>query len=251
MTRPALGWRAPSTPHTGTRLSLSRAALDALPAAVDLEQHAPPIQDQQWLGSCVGHATARALAIRLAFQGLSRELPSPLWLYRCAREALGTVDEDSGAIIADALAAARERGFADEASWPYALNIGGFTALPPRAAFDAAEHRRLITSEPLDYDVATWRWELASGHPLCVGIRVFDGIFHPDGEGRIDLPSGDAQGGHALCVTGYDDAREALRIDNSWGTGWGVEGRGWLPYAYVRNPFWCGEIHAVRAVRTQ
>ena len=38
---------------------------------------------------------------------------------------------------------------------------------------------------------------------------------------------------------GYDDDRKfgtekgALQIRNSWGTGWGEDGYGWLPYKYV------------------
>jgi C1A family cysteine protease len=40
-------------------------------------------------------------------------------------------------------------------------------------------------------------------------------------------------------AVGYDDHRVigsdtgALLIRNSWGTGWGASGYGWLPYRYV------------------
>ncbi len=52
-------------------------------------------------------------------------------------------------------------------------------------------------------------------------------------------------GGHAVVAAGYDDAIKikntqagatttgALLIRNSWGTGWGDAGYGWLPYDYV------------------
>lgn len=48
-------------------------------------------------------------------------------------------------------------------------------------------------------------------------------------------------------AVGYDDAKKiknkqcnktttgALLIRNSWGTGWGDQGYGWLPYDYVTN----------------
>jgi C1A family cysteine protease len=56
------------------------------------------------------------------------------------------------------------------------------------------------------------------------------------------------RGGHAVAAVGYDDnykignSKGALLIRNSWGTGWGQQGYGWLPYDYVReylsSDFW-------------
>jgi len=52
-------------------------------------------------------------------------------------------------------------------------------------------------------------------------------------------------GGHAIVAVGFDDEIKiknttcgvettgALLIRNSWGTGWGNEGYGWLPYEYI------------------
>ena len=30
-----------------------------------------------------------------------------------------------------------------------------------------------------------------------------------------------------------------------------ARGRAWLPYRYALNPFWCGEMHAIRVVRRE
>lgn len=252
LTRPALGWRPPPTPHRGRRLALAdvhRAVL-AQRTRVDLEGFCPPIQHQGSYSSCVGHAVARALAIRLRFQLEGRWLPSPLQLWRYGREALGVVAEDEGTIAGDVLAAAHTRGFGADEYFPYATSGGAFAQPLPRELVVDSEQHRLITSEPLDYDVDTWRWELACGHPLVIGVRVFDGLYTPSRDGTIALPSGPERGGHSMCVVGYDDDRQALRLHNSWGTSWGDLGRGWIPYRYLLNPLWCGEIHSVRVVRS-
>jgi hypothetical protein len=36
--------------------------------------------------------------------------------------------------------------------------------------------------------------------------------------------------GHCVIVVGYDDAKQAWLIRNSWGTGWGTDGYGWFGY---------------------
>jgi C1A family cysteine protease len=33
-----------------------------------------------------------------------------------------------------------------------------------------------------------------------------------------------------MVLVGYDDDRKAFRVQNSWGTGWGDQGRVWLAY---------------------
>ena len=37
-------------------------------------------------------------------------------------------------------------------------------------------------------------------------------------------------GAHIVVITGWDDARQAWEIKNSWGTGWGDGGFGWIRY---------------------
>ncbi len=38
------------------------------------------------------------------------------------------------------------------------------------------------------------------------------------------------RGGHLILVVGYDDTKQAWLIKNSWGTGWGESGFGWIGY---------------------
>ena len=55
----------------------------------------------------------------------------------------------------------------------------------------------------------------------------------------LPRPSGGVAGGHMFRINGWDDTiavwswHGALRMANSWGTGWGSSGYAWLPYAFL------------------
>ena len=70
-----------------------------------------------------------------------------------------------------------------------------------------------------------------------VGLAVnwYESWFTPKADGTLPPPDYVA-GGHIFAVVGWDDARAALHCQNSWGTGWGVGGFFWLPYAYLESP---------------
>ena len=55
-------------------------------------------------------------------------------------------------------------------------------------------------------------------------------------------------GGHAVLLVGYDDNKQLYKFRNSYGTGWGVEGYGYLPYQYVEHPQLAGDFWIVREV---
>lgn len=70
------------------------------------------------------------------------------------------------------------------------------------------------------------------------GFTVYN-FGNASGEFAFPSPGDAVQGGHAVVAIGYDnnrrigDKKGALKIRNSWGTDWGEEGYGWLPYAYI------------------
>lgn len=59
-------------------------------------------------------------------------------------------------------------------------------------------------------------------------------------KGIINMPSNSAisrpLGGHAILFVGYNDNTRMLKFRNSYGSGWGDRGYGYLPYDYVTHP---------------
>jgi C1A family cysteine protease len=89
---------------------------------------------------------------------------------------------------------------------------------------------------------------LAAGLPSMFGFTVYSSYSQAGSTGKFPFPMPGEQvvGGHAVVAVGYDDSVQikntspgatetvgALLIRNSWGTGWGASGYGWLPYEYV------------------
>jgi C1A family cysteine protease len=75
---------------------------------------------------------------------------------------------------------------------------------------------------------------LARGVPVIFSMRVGTKMRGQRGDAVIDGDEGDI-GGHAMIAVGYDNARQAFRIQNSWGRHWGDGGYGWFSYEFWKR----------------
>ena len=87
---------------------------------------------------------------------------------------------------------------------------------------------------------------LAKDAPVVIGMMV-GGSFMQEMMGKEMWAPGDDDrsqagfGGHAMCVIGYDDRKQAFQLMNSWGPEWGNNGVAWVRYAdfkeFVREAY--------------
>lgn len=250
MTSRRYGWRRPQTPHRGTHLTLSADDLDGLPLAVDLREGMPAVYDQGALGSCTAQAVAGAIEYLGRREGLDLDTPSRLALYFDGRAARGHVLEDDGAVLIDVVSAAAFNGFASESAWPY--DVTRYAAPPPAHYRDVARRTRLVNVEALAHDLGTLLSTLAAGYPVAFGATVFRSFEAVGADGVVPLPDGAEPelGGHAMLVVGYDRPAGHFLVRNSWGEGFGLGGHAWIPFAYLIDAILCGELFALRAVRS-
>lgn len=70
------------------------------------------------------------------------------------------------------------------------------------------------------------RYVLTRG-TVVMGTAWFMDMFRPDRDGYLH-PTGEYAGGHAWLIIGYSWSKRAFLMQNSWGTGWGQNGRAWI-----------------------
>ncbi len=241
------GWR-PDLPDPRDRiynLEESIALGAALPSQADLGAHMPPIYDQGQLGSCTANGIGACLEYEAMRQGEATVTPSRLFIYYNERAVEGTVNSDSGAQIRDGIKVVASQGAPPESGWPYSdADPGPFQHKPPANVYaDAVKHEALVYQRILlGGPGAPIRSAVAAGHPIVFGFSVpayfEDGSWDPAHQSlRVPGPNDTYIGGHCVVITGYDFTRSrfpnnSLKVRNSWGSNWGMNGHYWMDAAW-------------------
>ncbi|HEX5493046.1 MAG TPA: C1 family peptidase [Mycobacteriales bacterium] len=231
------------------------------PAKADLRQWFPAVYDQGALGSCTANAAVGVMEyLQNKAYNLTGESMSRRFVYKAERDLLGLTG-DTGAFMRTAMGAMVLLGAPLEKYWPYTENTDPaagptFDDEPTPFVYSIADNFEGLTyfchdpvgaKTPTDTVLGSLRTWVASGWPVMFGLYLFDSFQATDTLGGIPYPGPNEKsiGGHALVAAGYDDARKitntrynvtttgALLIRNSWGSGWGDHGYGWLPYQYL------------------
>ncbi len=224
----------------------------ALPRSVDLREWFSPIEAQGPLGACTAHAGVGMVEYFERRSFANHIDASRLFLYKVTRNMLHWTG-DSGAFLRTTMGALVLFGVPPEEYWPY--NVAGFEKEPSAFCYAFAQNYQAISYYRLDPPGARKedllrqiKANLACGLPSMFGITVYSSYVQAKETGKIPSPTDGEKtvGGHAIVAAGYDDRMKiknthrgaeettgALLIRNSWGTGWGDKGYGWLPYEYV------------------
>jgi len=74
---------------------------------------------------------------------------------------------------------------------------------------------------------------LQNSQPVMIAVHFYPSFYnitHTNPVWKPDLSREKEDGGHALCVIGYNDYSRRFEIMNSWGTNWGNDGFFYLGY---------------------
>jgi C1A family cysteine protease len=268
------GW-VPDTPDHRDRYYLPAAGI-TYPPRVDLWEPSGanmciiPIEDQRETSSCVGNSTGRAMEFihactdQAGTRGKHTDV-SRMFIYYGARWIMQWHHEDAGCQIRDAIKVLARNGACLEKLWPFKEQL--LFTQPTEAAFADAK-RRMATHYRRVSGLEGFKAALAAGYPVVFGFTVYSSVEKPEVQktGRIVVPKTRGffkeriLGGHAVLATGYDDMMEyrwhdgrvgrgCVIFDNSWGTGWGDKGRGYMPYPMIESPSITSDSWVITGVR--
>lgn len=216
-----------------------------LGAKVDHTLNMSPVKDQGQLGSCVGFAVTamkewqerveNEAELSEGKRGKSKVYDlSEAWLYWNCKK-IDAWPNEEGTSIRYAMQVLNKIGVPTEKAWPYDdVNIGE----PAKWATLVARWNTIESYWRIS-NLQELKVALKDG-PVPIGVACFLEIFYTGGDGIVPYPAdpNTIYGGHAICAVGYDDTKQLVKFKNSWGTGWGENGYGYLPYSYIEDFMW-------------
>lgn len=205
---------------------------EKLPKSYSLKEYAPEVKSQGQLGSCVSWATAYAgLTIVKRIEQANKTAPSysPLNLYIRIKKKKGEEPCSYGANIFYALNVLVKKGCSIFSKFKNDCSAYVET--------DKEYSDKLYSfSEITSSNIEKIKMSIANKMPVVIGISCYSGTswqnaYLEDGLWN-GFYSGEKNGGHAMCLIGYDDNKGdgAFLIMNSWGSDWGQDGFFWIRY---------------------
>ncbi|MEY8758228.1 C1 family peptidase [Chryseobacterium tongliaoense] len=200
----------------------------------------PSIGDQGNEGSCVAWATAYAATsiLEANFRGVT-QARSPEYVYNQIK--LGSCD--GGSYTSNGLNLIKNQGVCSMVEMPY--NDTECSTQPTTSQKTAASTHKLVSWATVsNSNITNIKNLLSANLPIVIGITVDEEFKNLKNTGWIlKKRSGKVLGGHAICVVGYDDAKQAFKIQNSWGTSWADNGYFWIDYTlFAKNQYLGGVV---------
>jgi len=206
-----------------------------LPAKIDYGTDMTPVRDQGDEGTCVAFASVVGIKEYQDSKEYDKTMKlSPRYLYSLCKKNDG-IPEEEGTYPRVAMKMLLNFGTPPESYWPYSPHQTD----EPKTGADKAAVRYKVKAYARLKTVTEMKRSLVINGPFMAGVDVYESWFTAKASktGMIPMPaaSDQYQGGHAICIAGYDDTKKLFKFKNSWGSSWGNKGYGYLTYDYMKQ----------------
>lgn len=204
------------------------------PASVQLAM--PVVQNQGGEGSCVPFSVVYAARSVNQFYktnataySYSTNVFSPEFVYNQIK----TSDCGSGTGVITALNFLVNTGVCSWQSMPYSSS-NGCSLLPTILQTSEAANYKITgySSVPVS-DITAIKTLLVNKQSLIITVGTDDSFWAAQPGFIWKNYSGPMGISHSIVICGYDDAKHAYKVMNSWGTGWGDAGYSWIDYDFL------------------
>lgn len=170
-----------------------------------------PILDQGDVGSCTGNATVGSLGTTPVYEALPVN-------HRPLDEQLAVQIYSDAEVI--------------DGDGPYPPNDNGSTG-PSVGQVAVSDGYAAKFDHYTDIDSTL---QALQDDPVMLGMNWYSSFDTPDANGVVVISRGAyVRGGHEVVARGYDAAKQMIKLDNSWGTSWGVNGSFYMSAATLKR----------------
>lgn len=181
-----------------------------------------PIKDQDGCGSCWAFGTTAAFEGSYAIRNNSLIDASEQDMLNCS--GVGTC---AGGVAPYVYNRIISNGIAAEAGYPYTATDTACNTIQPRP-YRAVNWGFVEASGGIP-SIAATKTALCDHGPLSAALFATDAFQAYTGPSTFSETTPDGIN-HTISIVGWNDTRHAWLIKNSWGTGWGMNGYGWIDY---------------------
>jgi hypothetical protein len=197
----------------------------------DLRAEFGPARNQGPRPTCLAFAASDThAALRPGWSPLSCEFA----FYHAQRRA--SRPPGSGALLSAMLGTLRHDGQPEEAGWPYlpATPTDAAGWAPPANVGPRFGRAGAPYAPSIDAVVA----EIDANRPVILLLMLSRAFYAPSADAVIRSATGEAPEParrHAVVAVGHGrvDGERAILVRNSWGSGWGAAGHGWLTETFL------------------
>lgn len=199
----------------------------------------PVVGDQGNEGSCTAFAVgynARSAEqyykTHVGGYNYSTDIFSPEYLFDQIKTDAATC---SNSTIIGALEFLKSNGICTWSTMPYSSWDGCSLRITHSETSEAANYKITNYSTLYTADLSAIKTMLSMNHPLIISFMVDDSFMWAKPGFIWSAFSSTIYGLHCVTICGYDDVKHAVKVVNSWGSGWADGGYAYIDYDFLKT----------------